>query len=74
MTRGSLIGKCVRCQMPASLRCVVCGLTMCVACLDSEERVCPDCRAAAAQGRDHPVGHPPHRKIGPHRPHPRRHP
>jgi len=58
----SLVGQCQRCGAPAHLRCTVCGRTLCVSCLDTEERICPDCVAVQKRQKGFPtVKHPPSR-------------
>jgi hypothetical protein len=40
----------------------VCGRTLCVSCLDTEERICPDCVAVQKRQKGFPtVKHPPSR-------------
>ncbi len=64
MTR-IIVDRCHRCRMPASLRCSVCGLTVCTSCLDADERMCLDCAHLASNPSSPPVGHPFSRKVGP---------
>jgi hypothetical protein len=44
-----LVGQCASCGAPATLGCTICGRTFCRACLDSDERMCGDCRQAQKQ-------------------------
>ncbi|MCI4335501.1 MAG: hypothetical protein L3K04_07755 [Thermoplasmata archaeon] len=58
----ALVGQCRRCGNPASLRCTVCGRLLCRSCLDSEERICPECTEARRHQKGIPsVKHPPSR-------------
>ncbi|MGP8077900.1 MAG: hypothetical protein ACLQD8_06805 [Thermoplasmata archaeon] len=47
-----LVGQCASCGAPATLGCTVCGRTFCRACLDSDERLCADCRLAQKQAKN----------------------
>lgn len=38
-----LVGSCAQCGAPATLRCAMCGRTLCRLHLDADERLCPDC-------------------------------
>ncbi|HEV2520616.1 MAG TPA: hypothetical protein VGX00_08420 [Thermoplasmata archaeon] len=60
-----LVGSCQNCGAPATLRCAFCGRTFCRNCLDSDERLCSECRALhkKALGPDGPRL-PPSRRMG----------
>jgi hypothetical protein len=64
-----LVGQCVRCGLPASLGCTVCGRTFCRADLDADERLCADC-AVGVKNVKSPVGArgPPSRRLAPRPP------
>lgn len=54
-----LVGQCASCGAPASLGCTICGRTFCRACLDSDERMCVDCRQAQKQAKSPIEARPP---------------
>lgn len=61
-----LVGSCARCGAPATLRCSLCGRTLCRNCLDPEERMCPECIQLQKKQKGSPgVPVPPSRRIAP---------
>jgi hypothetical protein len=60
-----LVGTCARCGLPASLRCTLCGRTVCRDCLDEDERLCPECVQIRKKAKG-PAGPPlpPSRRMG----------
>jgi hypothetical protein len=46
-----LVGSCAKCGAPATLRCSLCGRTLCRNCLDADERICPDCQQMQKQSK-----------------------
>jgi hypothetical protein len=45
-----LVGSCQKCGAPATLRCAFCGRTFCRNCLDTDERLCAECRGLHKKG------------------------
>ncbi|HEV2166781.1 MAG TPA: hypothetical protein VGS23_07415 [Thermoplasmata archaeon] len=60
-----LVGSCQKCGAPATLRCSFCGRTFCRNCLDTDERLCAECRSLhkRSEGPDGPRL-PPSRRMG----------